>query len=1139
MANKTSFDTTIDIGAKGVDEAVKKLKHLYKEANKVSQGWKQASKFSQVHIDEIDNLSTVMGKFTGKLSSEAKKSVEGLKNLSDQLKDAKSDAEALSQIAASAGKKGDTGIQAEAQSKLNEVIKSIGGLNSQIKKQLADQKAYGKEIYKTTEAQKNMRERLEGLSKYKPGEAVKDFVNSLKSGNFKGAAGAAGRGAAGAVARPGLTKMAAGQDPGVIVKSLGKAAGMLSLVGIALSGLVAFIQKASGSIAAMNKALLEGSTLAGDAALSAGEYKSSIDSIRNSAVKTNQVMQQYGEKGEKSLKIVAAFSKEASGSIQKTAIQLKEMGEGSMDGGLSSFAESAVVYGKALGMEAEEVASTMGQFVSEVGYGADNVQSTMGAIAKAATTSGMPVQKFMGIFKQVTPDLDLYINRLEELTGIMKLLSKNMSPGDVQKFMQAFSKGFDQMDFKQRLKMAFVIGPGKVNKALAKDFARTGDAIADQLGKSVGGAKLADEFKKAINSADPVGETRKVMGKAMAQGVTPATIGAAQKLARSQSSLNKGKKGDVLQTATAMRGAGMYARMSMVEDYAGKFTGGDITGLGEHVAKQLGVSESEYAAILQLQDSMGDYQAQLSKVGRTSDKHINDNLKKILRQDKKMVGDSDEEFEKVMKEQSSKDPSGVTDMIKQAASMNIEQTEEEKESLEDLAKQQWNVSSSIDEKITSVLGMWLEKVFNAVNESIDWLGGIVIDIGKSMGVGLIDNSSEVAGWLKKNSDTFAKNFSQNKEGLEKYKEINNNLAKMVKSGSSTIDILNDSSSILMDMHQLSDEELTTQLKPNLGEDDTKDFIKALREGDTAKTDELLKGLNSGNAAGLVSKIAYKTMGKNVKTEPGFAKKQTEKETKKGEVDERTKKLYEDADNMTSSTGEPVRTGTTAVEHIGRGTEPVRTGTTTVEHMRGSAGTNQGQLEDLSKSNESSEATLTEMADGGIKLDNAWMKSKFEKTSTNAFSDALNDSKFKNTLKETTLDSFRKALLEFAIIQAKISEDSKFGSNLANYGSDAMGAGGNLSTFSNFSDTGAMEKWFDSKNIEGKGVFGSFASGGEVPRTGLYKLHAGESVSSPAATRGGGGSTSVVININGTSLNEDQLKRATLNAMDEYHRKQTH
>lgn len=421
------------------------------------------------------------------------------------------------------------------------------------------------------------------------------------------------------------------------------------------------------------------------------------------------------------MKAVGAFSKNATGSIVKTEIMLRNMGGGDLNAGLLEFSKNAQIYGKALGMESEAVASTMGNMVSDIGVDATNVQKMFGDVVKQASQAGMPVHKFMDIFHQAIPDMDLFTNRMDELTGTVKLLSKSMDPRAVKGFMQAFGKGFDQLDFKQRLKMALVVGPGEMGKIMQKDISRAGASVRDQLPES-----LQKAFDEAMSGGGNMKKMAQVAAKAQAMGLSGATVGNLNKLAR----YKQNSQGGVLKQASGMRDMGLMGRMEAMEKYADAFTGGDMSGLGEHVIKMLGVSEAEYKALLDLKASMATYTQSVEDTGRTSSKSINEGLLQQLG-DKSIVSIDDPKFELAMKTLAKSDPKKLQDMIKTAATMQIEsdtswskENEKNLGTMEDFAKEQVVATTSIGDMLKNVVQVLLEKIYFVLDDMLKSVGSL-------------------------------------------------------------------------------------------------------------------------------------------------------------------------------------------------------------------------------------------------------------------------------------------------------------------------------------------------------------------------------------------------------------------------------
>jgi hypothetical protein len=151
--------------------------------------------------------------------------------------------------------------------------------------------------------------------------------------------------------------------------------------------------------------------------------------------------------------------------------------------------------------------------------------------------------------------------------------------------------------------------------------------------------------------------------------------------------------------------------------------------------------------------------------------------------------------------------------------------------------------------------------------------------------------------------------------------------------------------------------------------------------------------------------------------------------------------------------------------------------------------------------------------------------------------------YSNTLKTATLESFRTALMEFAIVEAKMQESPGIRRMMADYGQDSLlrGPGGMQNIIGTATNAeGNPTQIFDDMK---KRVTGSMQTGGPIPDTGLYKLHRGEYVVPSVAVGnnnpgggGGGGVVNATVNINGSNLSQQQLESAVFGAMDKIARR---
>jgi hypothetical protein len=1167
-------------------KALKSATDLYKKVARMKVEFAGVAKASTRTLREIQGITRAAGEFSKKLGSAAQESFKKLQGLGNQLEDAHAQAEALEQSYRSAkGAKAKGQIQqAQAQQ-----LKVIQDLNKQIDEQRKSSKEYGAQLNKIVQKQRGYQKTLESAAKFGPGDMFKGIaggIGKMLTGGTAGVkagladiVGSMGKGAIGAHGRAGVAE-GVGADR---MASMAKAAKGAALAAAAVAALVQLFLKATSHAAMLNKAMLEGATTAGDSAMTAKQYTAALNQLRDAAIGAAGDMLKFGMDSEQSLKAVAAFSRESSGSIGQTAARLKDLGKGSLQTGLLEFSKMAAVYGKALGMEATEVGTMMGTFVSEVGYGAESAQEAMSGIVREAAAANMPVYKFMDIFRQTIPSLDMYTNRMEELTGVIKLLSKTMSAKDVKKFMEAFGEGFDQVDFKQRLKLALTAGVGNVTKILQKDFKQAGQ----RLEKEFDAAGLGKQFADALKSRDPVKAMSKVVAKGMAAGMNEAAIGAAQKLARSQRLL---QRGGALNVAGAMRGAGMLARLQIAKATS-RVGGVGFEGLGEHVIKKLtGWSEKQYSSFLQFEDNMGAWTEQLQDVGRTSSKQMNENLKRILGINKEGV-EGDEDLEKQMKKVAKQDPKKAQEMVQQAMMMQIDEEKKMETVQEDLAKAQVDATLSVVEKIENVIGFLLEKLYWVMNEvfgflSTDLWGWVTGN----------DAQQEVNKHLKSINDGFKESHkgdeqavAAQKESIDKLQKLNASNADMNKillESRGLLDYLGESPKLMDDLVKQgafgsgageranANVMQSLLLKRDKGEQwsaqeeeawddatsklDPKKMISALGVVATSKAGWEAKGPST------VGVGRGKWKAEEARKKLGGLKTAGEYAEEKSDWDKRTLDKYQDIDNKMIKAGEkavkaakPEAAKAKAAPGAPAGVtpfvnpylQPEDTGFGSPAFMKkvaagGPAGGPPATAKDTQEQTDAQTSAVTEAtADAGEKTQEV-IKDVYDgiedvagilKKGIRWESGFLRT--WEGVLKSGTLASFRTALMEHAVLMAKIQTQQDFAQKLGEKAWQVMEAG--VDTWQ-LGAAGAGE--LDLKIQEARK---GHQAGGAIPQTGDYTLHRGEavldamtyeSVKRGLREGGAGGGTVVNVTINGSDLSMQQLEGAIYGVIDRVKRR---
>ncbi len=1185
-AGKETITTKVVVKPEWDRRAVKKMTTEWDKTQKklasVKMDWSQISRGSSSAVKEIVKISKAAEAMHGSLSAAAKASVKNMAALAKQLQETKKRAEELKRKAASAGSKEE---KAGAEAGAAEAEKQMMDLTKQLRDNRKAERQHLNEIKNSIKARKMERDQLKKAASYTGKDFRRDLSKSV-SGAFHGGKAGGFKGMFSALrSTGGGTKAGAKYSSGVSARStlsggsgvgagLSKLAPLLSGLTIGFSAFIGFIAKASSAITTMNKTLIESTGTANDFTTKAGAYTDAIDDLRKSSKDATLHLLRMGGSVEQTSKIINSYMREASGSVIKTRDAMLSLGKGDTAKGVEMLARNAMLYGKALGMEATEVGSMMGKMENEVGLGAAGVQNIMSNITKAAATSNMPVFKFMDIFRSTTPALELYTNRMEELTGVIKMLSKNMSAADVKKYMDAFSKGFKGMSFEERVKHTLVAGVGTTNKILQDGFAKKAGVIADALGPELGD-KFVDAFKKGDKAA-----MNDILVQAKASGVQASTIGEAQKLMGVEGDR---KTGGALGTASASKGASMRETMKLFEAELTRLTGHKegtrVSGIDEHVAEQRGMSQDMIDALNQYNSSMELYTKSLQEYGTTVSKSMDAALKRIV--GKRMGKDASQ----VSREDLAK---ASRDEIEAAAELS-NKDEKVKQTAEDLMGENVDATQSLGEKLENVIGFILEQIYESTsgilkvvtkifNSILDWISG---DSAKAKGKAQIDKYN-VSGYGAGGQESFNKYKGALKGGVE--------------SGQSGVQLANTAGGFYKAQYEkMQSESAGAWEKANAAKDpeerkrlsgeamkadkaaqDLKDSLKSKILESTTKGmhpaqaknigDSVSKALDSGEFGKAMEAVAVYGKGGDATAsllkfgQDVLPKAITDADRKAGEGGPMrrdgtaalgTKKYQKDresadeASDTVSDLHRLTKDGTKATERLADATEastphPAAVAKAVASPAGSAAADAQDQQAksfakaavDASKPEELKKATddvydgihdVASLLKKGIRFETGFLNGPYSKA-----------------IRDSTLLSFKDALLEFGVLQARMEQSPQLKAMMANYGGNLSAMGGSaMSKLTSF-DMGKAGQ--DPNNIW-KDVFeppiASKQTGGPIPDTGNYRLHRGEYVMPAVAapsSGSGGGTVNATVNINGSQLTQQQMEHAVFNAMDKIARR---
>jgi hypothetical protein len=1097
-----------ELDPRATKKVIKDTTDLIKRLSAAKVDFKELGRLSNANIKQINDMSKAAGVFASRLTKGAKESFSKIQELGQELEEAFKGADALNKLAKTARTKA-----AKSDIEKRQIIQSrlISGLNKQISVAQSQFSKYGNEMTKVQRSQQRYHKNIEQMSKF----SGKDMRDGLKAGlrqMFSGGKGAGlsgaggivtslGRGAAGAVSRKNLSGAAAGGQGGansmLAMRSISMAAGSLAGIAVVMGTLIKLIQMASEHQAKLNKTMIDGMGTANDFTKSTESYGSAISDVRNAAIDSTRALLGFGVNSEMALKTINSFAKEATGSIVQTRNELVKMGGGDIQKGMTLFSKSAIAYGKALGMEMTEVGSMMGNFVGELGYSTTTVTSLMSDIVSTAATSGMPVYKFMDIFRQTIPHVELFSNRMEELAGTIKLLSKSMSPEQVKEFMGAWSQGLKYDSFSSRLKKTLVGGVGQTNALLQKGFAERASVMASQLGDDLGG-----EFQAAFKSGD-MKKAYGVIASAKSRGVgNPALFGQMTQLMQSEQAR---RTGGALGTATAAKGASMMEQVRMAKLQQKTITGTNvgISGIDEHVMEQLGYSPQQIASLNAFDATMQENKTTLKTYGATTSKSINDALVKIIARSKGI------DESQVTREDMSK---ATEDQISAASELSVKQEKTELTAL-DLAAKQYTETTSVSDILQNVIAYWLEKIFQFMQP-------------------IVDGINKMFGWMS---------------GSDKQREA----SKSITAWQANIDSMGGSKDFKAQMglaskalqSDVSAGKTGRELGQSIGK--TMDYVDPKRIASSTDIQDYLRGRAKATGAtgmevhelsnAVTDAMAAGDMGKAFGALADFGGDD------QGEMLEFAKLLATKYGVSDAAAGADPgrRSGTSAVAQVGGVSDLNKaegrevTDTQNVEALGVLTGANRGDaagstpLTDSIESGVANEGVEAHLADQTKQAEdqNKNLAKLDKKMATGVRVDASD--KTQKVINTATLDAFRIALTEFAIHNARMQASPEYAQSFLDADKGIVGTGKTL---------GALATTEGTTSDDVFSTLGTKHDGGPVSANGAYRLLKGEHVLSQRAMSNiasGASSVSPVhaeVHLHGTNIGPMQAQRLVESAL---------
>lgn len=151
----------------------------------------------------------------------------------------------------------------------------------------------------------------------------------------------------------------------------------------------------------------------------------------------------------------------------------------------ASAVQMGVAYSRAFGVSLNEISQMQGDLMANIGMGLDSVQASFQDMVSSASDAGMATNKFFGIVRSFSADLTLFSLRMEDVTKVLKTLSKTMDPREAQKFLQEISKQYTG-GIADNLKHAIVAGDITLKQEGGSQLEDKLSTLIPQIAKELG-----------------------------------------------------------------------------------------------------------------------------------------------------------------------------------------------------------------------------------------------------------------------------------------------------------------------------------------------------------------------------------------------------------------------------------------------------------------------------------------------------------------------------------------------------------------------------------------------------------------------------------------------------------------------------
>lgn len=430
----------------------------------------------------------------------------------------------------------------------------------------------------------------------------------------------------------GVATMAGKMAP--VLDILGKMAPAISLMGTAMMSLVKMFIDAEASATEFNKEILASSSSSGfmidnmhDVGAAAADASKFLRASMPDIEDWRNV--QRGVTKDMVASTTAALGAEGV-SVTMLRKQLDGLASSTVDGAkdmqnLNDVTWMSTAFSRQFGVSLSEVTQLQGEMMTEMGANLTSVETQFQNMDRSAEQAGVASNKFFGIIRSFSSDMSLFTLRMEDLTKVMMVLGKTMSPRNAQKFLQTVTQQFKGASLMDRTR-SVLLGGKEEMKGIAQEGAKGRTAaLGVDLSRTVG-RDISEEIKTLVAGGSSESNTREITAFLAQFGdkLTGAQREAVLDAARMQGKLNSD---DTVDIASAIKDASPIDAIKMLQQISERRFGKpleELTGIQRLAIEQMANINDEQidqmykmkAGLMQTQEDLiakiGKYQAAIA-----------------------------------------------------------------------------------------------------------------------------------------------------------------------------------------------------------------------------------------------------------------------------------------------------------------------------------------------------------------------------------------------------------------------------------------------------------------------------------------------------------------------------------------------